>query len=333
MVTARNPLTAPALAPIAAETADLAATVMFGLQQPQKKLPPRFFYDAVGSALFEAICLLPEYGLTRADERLLRRHATGILARMGTPLAIAELGSGSGRKTRWLLEALLARPTRLRPSYYPIEISPSALEQCALALETLPGLDVIPQAADYLVGLQEVVRQTAPDVRLLVLFLGSSIGNFEPAEADGFLRSVRRLLRPGDALLVGTDLVKDVSTLIAAYDDAAGVTAAFNRNLLGRLNRELEGDFDLAAFDHHVRYDSRRQRIEMHLRARTRQEVHLRGLPLAVSFTAGETIWTESSHKYRPADLPGLAERNGFALTAQWVDAEWPFAENLFAVR
>ena len=329
MVTVRNPLPEPH----PAIASDLAAAAAFGLRQPQKTLPPRFFYDEVGSALFEAICLLPEYGLTRADERLLQRHAPHIIGDMGSPLMVAELGSGSGRKTRWLLEALLARPGFERKCYYPIEISPTALAQCALALETLPGLEVVPQAAEYLVGLREVVRQRPADTALLVLFLGSSIGNFEPAEADDFLRALRALLRPGDALLLGTDLVKETRRLLAAYDDAAGVTAAFNRNLLARLNRELDADFDLAAFEHHVRYDARRQRIEMHLRARSAQVVHLRRLPLTVSFAAAETLWTESSHKYRPADLPVLAARNGFTLRAQWVDAEWPFAENLFAVR
>lgn len=330
MVTARQPR--PESSPAPAAPDDLAAAARLGLQQSPKRLPARFFYDAVGSALFEAICLLPEYGLTRADERLLRRHAAAMVGALRSPVEVAELGSGSGRKTRWLLEALVARPGLGPRRYFPIEISPSALAQCAHTLASVPGLEVTPLAAEYLAGLEEVARRRDPQAALLVLFLGSSIGNFEPAEADALLGAIRARLRPGDALLLGTDLVKPAAVLRAAYDDAAGVTAAFNRNLLARLNRELEADFDLTAFDHQVRYDAGAQRIEMHLRARRPQEVQLRRLPLTVRFARGETLWTESSHKYRPEQLAGLAARNGFTLRAQWQDAEWPFAESLFAV-
>ncbi len=308
----------------------LETEIRAGLAGPgHKRLPCSLLYDALGSELFEAICLLPEYGLTRAEERILHEHGPGIARFLPAPVVIAELGSGSGRKTRSILEALAARQWSV---YYPIDISAAALERCARELGRLPGLRVEPIEADYLAGLGEVsVRRRAQ--RLLVLFLGSTIGNFDRPDDEGFLREVRRLLRPGDRLLLGTDLVKPVPRMLAAYDDALGVTAAFNRNVLARLNRELGADFDLDGFAHQARWHEPTRRIEMHLVARRAQQVTIEALDLRVALGAGESIWTESSYKYDKDEPLRLAERSGFQCAGQWRDAEWPFADSLFVAR
>ena len=233
-------------------TADLqyefAADVRAGLTKPsQKELLSKYLYDDVGSALFEVICHLPEYGLTRADERLLRRHAGDIVERLTTPIAVAELGSGSGKKTRQILEALCRRQ---RTRYYPIEISPTALAMCERELSDIDCISILGFEREYLDGLLEVAAERRPGQHLLVLFLGSTIGNFDRMAGLKFLNQVRRILQPGDSLLLGTDLEKPSAQLLAAYDDELGVTAAFNLNLLARINRELGGDFDLARFEH-----------------------------------------------------------------------------------
>jgi dimethylhistidine N-methyltransferase len=290
----------------------------------QKTLPCQYFYDDVGSALFEVITRLPEYGLTRADARILRDHAKELVACLPRNVAVVELGSGSGVKTRPILEQLGQREPVV---YYPIDVSPAALETCARELAPLG--DVFPLALDYLSGLRHVVERRAARQRLIVLFLGSTIGNFEPEAAIDFLLGVRACLLPGDAILLGTDLVKPVEQLLAAYDDPPGVTAAFNLNLLARINRELEADFDLRQFEHLARYNRQAQRIEMHLRSRVRQTVNVRGSGLVVEFARRETIRTESCHKFRPEQLCEMARVSGFRLGAQWVDGEWPFAETL----
>lgn len=304
------------------------------LRAGQKTLPCKYLYDEAGSLLFEAICALPEYGLTAADERLLRAHAGEIIAPLGPGAMVAELGSGSARKTRWLLQALCHRQDATR--YWPIEISHLALERSRHELVGLPGLQWEPLAGEYLDGLRTIVgRRLQPRLRrrpLLVLFLGSSLGNFAPREAIAFLRSVRALLQPGDALLLGLDLVKAAARLRLAYADPAGVTAAFNRNLLARLNRELGTDFDLSQWQHRVVCRARERRVEMHLRARRPQRVRLPGGEL-VNFAGGETIWTESSYKFRLRDIRPLLAAAGFALRRQWRDAAWPFAENLALVK
>ena len=310
---------------------ELAQDVRVGLGGPgPKTLPSRYLYDELGSALFEAIGSLPEYGLTRADERILRTHAGEIVSGFQERCVVAELGSGSGRKTRSLLEAI----DRTRPlSYTPIDISIAALERCELELSRIEGVQVEPVEADYLTGLSLVAARRRPDERLLVLFLGSTIGNFEPGEATDFLREVRRRLRPGDGFLLGTDLVKPARTLIAAYDDALGVTAAFNRNLLHRLNVELDADFDLARFTHEARWNERARRVEMHLVARDAHTVRIRAIDLGVPFRAGESIWTESSYKFQPEEPRRMARSTGYALEGRWLDFEWPFAESLLTAR
>src|SRR3954470_200940 len=217
---------------------EFASEVRAGLTKGgQKELPSKYLYDDVGSALFEVISVLPEYGLTRADERLLQRHAHDIVQQVPRPVAVAELGSGSGKKTRWLLKALCRTQ---HVSYFPIEISPTALAMCERELGDIDSISIVGFEREYLEGLVEVAARRREGQNLLVLFLGSTIGNFDRPAAAKFLREVRHTLQPGDSLLLGTDLEKPIPQLLAAYDDPAGVTAAFNLNLLARINRELE---------------------------------------------------------------------------------------------
>jgi L-histidine Nalpha-methyltransferase len=306
---------------------NLVAEIREGLTRPgQKELPSKFLYDEIGSALFEAISVLPEYGLTRADVRLLRRHAPDIVSRLPLPAIVAELGTGSGKKTRWLLTALARR----RPSCYcPIEISRSALAMCQRELGDIEAISILGYEGEYLEGLAQVAARRHAGEHLLVLFLGSTIGNFERPAAVEFLREVRRILRTGDSLLLGTDLEKPVAQLLAAYDDPLGITAAFNLNLLARINRELDADFSLPRFRHLARYNPAARSIEMHLRSTCPQTVTLRAAGLTLALDKDETIWTESSHKYAPGEVPLLAAKAGFHCEAQWLDHEWPFAESL----
>jgi dimethylhistidine N-methyltransferase len=306
---------------------DFAAEVRSGLcRTEQKELPSKYLYDEVGSALFEVISVLPEYGLTRADERLLRRHSADIVTRLQSHVLVAELGSGSGKKTRWILEALARRQ---RTTYCPIELSPTALARCESELGQIDCVSIVGFERSYLDGLLAAAAGRRDDDHLLVLFLGSTIGNFDRDAAERFLVEVRRILFPGDALLLGTDLEKPFDQMLDTYDDELGVTAAFNLNILARINRELGADFNLAAFRHQVRYDPNFQRIEMHLRSLIDQNVTIPNAQCSVSFVANETIWTESSHKFRASDIPAIAARCGFRCDSQWLDSEWPFAENL----
>lgn len=308
--------------------ADFAADVRAGLAtHPQKELPSKYLYDEVGSALFEVITLLPEYGLFRAGARLLKRHGEEIVDRLPSPVAVAELGSGSGAKTRWILEAL----SRRQPvTYYPIDISRTALSRCWQELGRIDSVSIVGFERAYLDGLLDVASRRKPGECLLVLFLGSTIGNFDRPAAATFLREVRHILHPGDALLLATDLEKSVSELLLAYDDPAGVTAAFNLNLLARINRELDGTFNLSSFKHEARYNAEHRRIEMHLRSTRTQTARISGASLDVTLEEGETIWTESSHKYRCAEAAELGLNAGFQCEAQWVDPEWPYAQSLF---
>ena len=304
---------------------EFAREVHIGLTRTdQKTLPCRYFYDELGSALFEAITCLPEYGLTRADARILQSCAAELVRLLPGPLITAELGSGSGTKTRAVLEQIARREPVI---YYPIDVSASALARCAQELGPLG--EVQPIEANYLDGVRVAAGRRAPGQTLLLLFLGSTIGNFGRADAFEFLSDLRTALSPGDALLLGTDLVKPEETLVAAYDDPAGVTAAFNLNLLARINRELGADFDLRRFEHLARYEKAEQRIEMHLRSRERQSVYIAAADLTVEFAPQETILTETCHKFLPEQVRRMARRSGFRLAAQWIDDEWPFAENL----
>jgi dimethylhistidine N-methyltransferase len=240
---------------------------------------------------------------------------------------VAELGSGTGRKTVWLLDALAKKEPIV---YSPIEISAKALDQCSKELGQLHNVDVRPLQQPYLDGLLSVAAARKPGEQLLVLFLGSTIGNFEWRAAELFLTEVRQALIPGDALLLSADLEKPLSQLLPAYDDPLGVTASFDLNVLARMNRELEADFDLSAFRHLARYDAAERRIEMHLLSTRAQRVMIPRAHCSVPFIEGETIWTESSHKYRPEELKQMGRRSGFRPLRQWVDAEWPFAQTLF---
>jgi dimethylhistidine N-methyltransferase len=303
-----------------------AEDVRDGLGRPgQKELPSKYLYDDVGSALFEVITRLPEYGVTRAEERILRRHSGDIAERLRAHGMVVELGSGSGRKTRRILEALARhQPT----TYCPIEISSAALESCQRELDDLPRVSILGFETEYLDGLRRAVARRSLGDGVVVLFLGSSIGNFDRGPGEEFLRKIRHTLSPGDALLLGTDLEKPLAQLIPAYDDSLGVTAVFNRNVLARINRELGGNFDLSRFEHVALYNSRERRIEMHLRSVVRQTVSTEGG--SFTFERDETIWTESCHKYGRYEASEMAERTGFESVAEWVDDVWAFAENLF---
>ncbi len=314
-----------------ASVEEFAGSVRRGLlKEGQKELDCKYFYDEVGSALFEVISLLPEYGLTRAGERLLRRHSEDIARRLDSPLIVAELGSGTGRNTRWLLEAVAKRQPTI---YCPIDISRTALDQCKRDLSKLNGVQIIGFETEYIDGLQSVSADRGRSERLLILFLGSTIGNFKREDASRFLAEVRRHLNPGDAMLLGTDLIKPTPQFLLAYDDPLGVTAAFNLNLLARINRELGGDFVLSQFRHEARYNPAERRVEMYLRSLVDQIVRVRQGGFEVTFEAGESIWTENSYKYTIDEVVCLAGQSGYRCEVQYVDEEWPFAQNLlFAV-
>src|SRR5580700_5282637 len=322
---------APRLVPTTVSTqvlSEFASDVVIGLSQPgQKELPSKYLYDEVGSALFDVICVLPEYGLSRAGMRIMNRHAQDIVNALPSPVIVAELGSGSGQKTRLLLEALARRQ---RVNYYPIDISGSALDRCRQELGHIDRVSIVGFERAYLDGLQEVAARRREGEKIFLLFLGSTIGNFDRPAGDQFLREVRAILQKGDALLLATDLEKPVSQLLLAYDDPAGVTAAFNMNLLARINRDLGADFDLKQFHHLARYDESERRVEMHLVSKAWQRVAIREAGFRFYLREGETIWTESSHKYNPDEVIQMGSRTGFRCVQQWCDAEWPFAQNLF---
>ena len=332
------------------DTADARAAfardVATGLRSTPKQLFPKYFYDELGSLLFDAICLLPEYYLTRAENEILSHYADEIIsAATGdsssssgggntTPLALLELGSGSATKTRRIIEALLKRQPTL--VYLPVDISASALESSAHALlQSYPALRVDAYASDYDTALGRLAadRDAHAGERLLALFLGSNIGNFDRDGAEAFLRGLRGVLRAGDALLLGADLKKDQATLEAAYDDALGVTAAFNLNQLVRLNREFAADFKLRAFRHVAAYNEAAGRVEIYIESRFAQVVALPGLDMEITFTEGERIHTENSYKYDTAELDALAARTGFTCPRRWTDAAGRFSSNLFVAR
>ncbi len=314
----------------ASSTATFAEDVREGLSRPdQKQLPPKYLYDEIGSALFEVITLLPEYGLARADERLLERSAPAIAAQGSSPWLVAELGSGTGRKTRRVLEELASGRS---VTYCPIELSRPALARCIKELGEIEGVRLRPLESDYLDGLRRVASGRSGGERVAVLFLGSSIGNFDPAPARDFLRAIHYELAPGDVMLLSTDLVKPAEQLRLAYDDPTGVTAAFNLNLLARINRELDANFDLPQFHHQAFYNERAQRVELRLRCARRQTVDIDRAELTVHLEREEAIWTENSYKYHASDVARMAQEAGFRCEDQWLDEEWPFAQTLLAV-
>jgi dimethylhistidine N-methyltransferase len=305
-----------------------ARDVYDGLTAAQKFVPAEYFYDAVGSALFEAITHLPEYGLTRAEERILRSHSVELANRVTPVNAVMELGSGSGWKTQHILASIAKQQSQV--AYFAIDVSASALSACCDHLNRLRGVKASGVEASYLEGLASARAQISSEGRVLLLFLGSTIGNFADDQMFAFLRRLRKELRAGDAFLMGADLVKPSNQLLNAYDDAAGVTSAFNLNLLARINRELNGNFDLKKFRHEARWVKEKSRVEMHLVSRERQTVNVDAADCRVSFAVGESIWTESSRKFTLIELDRAAAECGFKCAQRWVDEEWPFAELLW---
>src|SRR5438067_3169685 len=311
----------------AASVAQFVGDLQYYLAQKPRQLPSRYFYDELGSALFEAICRLPWYRITRAEMRLLAAHGRDILDRVQPLSTIVELGSGSGDKLRMLIDA---DRTRLSPlDVHLVDVSRGALDQSLRTLAAVDDINVISHQSAYETGLRDAVRGPHADGATLVLFLGSNIGNFDPPGAAAFLRTLRGNLCKRDALLLGADLVKPQRDLLLAYDDPLGVTAAFNRNLLVRINRELGGTFDLDAFAHRARWNTRESRVEMHLVARSAQRVRIEAAQLDFRMTRGEPIWTESSYKYRPEDVVAMLETAGFRLVSQWIDDADAFALTL----
>jgi L-histidine N-alpha-methyltransferase len=310
-----------------------ADDVRRGLTATPKSLPPRWFYDALGSALFSAICNLPEYYVTRTEEAILRAHSTEIVEAIGGPLALVELGSGDSRKTRLLIEAVLRRQGELE--YAPIDIDATVLEATARGLlvdyPTLTVNAICAEFSDPAAALRALAP--APGVRTAVLFLGSTIGNLDEGEAIAMLSSLRGALSPDDALFLGADMRKPRNVLEPAYDDALGVTAAFNLNLLQRINRELGGHFRIDAFAHLAFYDEERERIEMHLVSREPQRVRIDALDLDVAFAEGETIHTESSYKYSDVQLDRIAAATGFTIARRWTDERRWFTDALLVAR
>jgi L-histidine Nalpha-methyltransferase len=302
-----------------------ARDVLRGLTSRPKWLPAKLFYDAAGSALFEQITTLPEYYLTATEQGIFERHAREMLsaARCGT--SIVELGAGTAKKTMLLLRAALDRNRAVR--FIPVDLSSSALRLARQRVRSeLPQVAVQSLVLDFTESLSALSAIAGPK---LVLFLGSSIGNFEPMAASALLRRVWQSLEPGDALLLGTDMRKPVPVLLRAYDDAAGVTAQFNLNLLARLNRELHAEFDLECFAHQVRWNDPHSRIEMHLTSRADQRVAIRSLDLSVAFSGGETIHTENCYKYTPEMIDSIAHNGGFAVERAWSDEHDWFRVNL----
>ena len=317
----------PALA-----SSPVAVEVLNGLTERPKTLSPWLFYDEAGSRLFEAITELPEYYVTRTERQILARHADEIVsaAAGGRLLSMIELGAGTATKTGLLLNAAVGLQGSV--TYHPIDVSKTALEEARSRLEAeLPEVTVEPIVADYTEGMRQ--NSTASTGRRLVLYIGSSIGNFSPAEAVEVLRGVRGQLSPGDCLLLGTDMVKDRRMLLDAYDDAAGVTARFNMNVLTRINRELDANFNPHLFRHQARWNEQDARIEMHLESLLAQKVTVRALDLEVRFRVGETIHTENSYKFTDQRVSDLLTRAGFRLRQQWSDANKWFTVYLAAAR
>jgi len=315
----------------------IAAAVREGLSAHSKRLPAWLFYDDEGSRLFDQITGLPEYYLTRTERAIFAAHCAEIVAQAAgqyankpARLRVAELGAGSADKTRLLLNAAvdLCGPV----VYEPVDVSASAMEEaCERIDREIPGVRVAPLVADYTEGLD--LAPTHPGERRMVLYIGSSIGNFEPREAARLLDDLRAALEPGDSILLGVDLRKDEPTLLAAYNDAAGVTASFNLNLLARLNRELAADFDLESFAHRAVWNPEHSRIEMHLESLIPQQVQLASLDLEISFAAGESIHTENSYKYAPGQPESMLEQAGFTPQSTWTDDRAWFAVCLARVQ
>ncbi|MCU1381459.1 MAG: Dimethylhistidine N-methyltransferase [Acidobacteria bacterium] len=322
---ARNNETGEFAAPIGS----LAGDVRYYLTLSPRQLPSRYLYDPLGSALFEAICELPWYRITKAERGLLAAHGREILARADPLSTLVELGPGSGEKLAALVTAAGARARPL--TIHLVDVSGAALDHAGRTIAALDAgnLRLVPHQATYERGLLEAMAVRSRAGHALALFLGSNIGNFDPPGAAAFLVGTRAALAEGDSLLIGTDLVKPERELLLAYDDPLGVTGAFNRNLLVRINRELDGDFDVDAFRHCARWNAEESRVEMHLVAVRAQRIRIPGAALEVAFEQGDTIWTESSYKFKPDAVVDMLDRAGFRRVDQWIDDAAGFALTL----
>ena len=306
----------------------MALEVRQGLSVSPKCLPSKLFYDAIGSELFEQITQLPEYYLTRTERLIFETHAGEILQQAGSSLTMIELGAGTASKTRILIEELMRRQTRAL--FYPIDVSSSALGEAVRQLgRQFPALRVNPIVTDYTCDVSALARISG---RKLVLYIGSSIGNFEPPDAIRILRRVRRTLRAGDALLLGADVAKSPKILLPAYDDAQGITAEFNKNILARLNREFEADFDLEAFRHLAVWNRQESRMEIYLESLREQNVFLPPLDMDVTFKAGERLHTENSYKYTDGMIESILREAGFSPEHTWCDRKRWFGVHLARV-
>ena len=305
---------------------EFAKDVQYYLTLRPRQLPSKYLYDALGSALFEAICELPWYSITRAEARLLQAHRGEVFRHLKQVSTLAELGPGSGEKLRTLLQTGSRRAGTL--SLHLIDVSAAALMAASRTLAEVEDVEIVTHETSFELGLQELSRH--PPGSMAVLFLGSNIGNFDPPGAQAFLACIRGALAPGDALLLGADLVKPERKLLLAYDDPLGVTAAFNRNVLLRINRELGGNFPVERFDHRAVWNASQSRMEMYLVAPRAQRVRIEAAGLDLDLREGEEIWTESSYKYQPEGVIRLVEDEGFHCVRQWIDAADAFALTLF---
>ena len=320
------------LRPGAATRETFAIDVARDLTRDPRQLPSKYLYDPLGSRLFEAICELPWYGITRGERALLETHGEAIASALGDPATLIELGAGNGEKLSVLLRAFerAGRETLV----HLIDISETALERSTLTLSRHPDTRVVGHQTTYEAGLHEALVRQDSRACAMILFLGSNIGNLSAPEADRFLRLLHTGVRQGDLLLLGADLVRPEAALVLAYDDPLGVSAAFNKNLLARINRELDGDFDLGQFQHRATWNAAEGRIESHLVSQVEQTVCITGAGCCIRFEAGESIWTESSYKYEPDTISEMGERAGFGVRHQWIEPQSRFALTLFeAVR
>ena len=311
--------------------AEFANDVRYYLGLAPRQLPSRYLYDSLGSALFDAICELPWYAIPRAEAQLLAEHRDDVFTALGRVSTVVELGPGRGEKLHALLEARPPQADIL--TIHLVDVSRAALTASARALGELEDIHIVTHEAPYEVGLEDLGRKSRAGGVTLALFLGSNIGKFDRPGAEAFLRTIRAALLPGDALLLGADLVKPERDLLLAYDDPRGVTAAFNRNLLVRINRELGGHFNVDTFDHRAVWNAPESRMEMHLVARAAHRVRIDAADIEIDFSEGEPIWTESSYKYQPAEVVEVVERAGFECLAQWVETSASFALSLFRAR
>lgn len=310
-------------------TRQFAEDVAFSLAQSPRQLPSRYLYDALGSALFDAICRLPWYGLTRAERRLLDRHGAAILDACAPLTDLVELGPGNGEKLMALLHARAASAPSLR--VHLIDVSRDALAMASGLLSGLPAVQVVTHQTTYEAGLADVGGEQSGHGRTLALFLGSNLGNFHPPDATALLRQMADALQPGDLFLMGVDLVKPEAELVQAYDDPLGVTAAFNRNLLVRMNRELGANFDIEAFRHRAVWNAHASRIESYLVSLRPQQVRVPVADITLMLGEGEAIWTESSYKFTVDGVFAQLEDAGFSRRHAWVDETAQFALTLVA--